>query len=95
MLTQNQIDIIIDAMKPFKPTKIGVFGSVAKNEASANSDIDILYHFKETIGLFKLIRLQQELQNKLNIKVDLVSEKFINPKLKPHIMNDLKIIYNE
>ncbi|HET8808925.1 MAG TPA: nucleotidyltransferase family protein [Flavobacteriaceae bacterium] len=94
MLTQNQIGIIINAMKPFNPIKIGVFGSVAKNEATDNSDIDILYDFKDTIGLFKLIRLQQELQEKLNKKVDLVSEKYINPKLKPHILKDLKIIYD-
>ncbi|MGS2737827.1 nucleotidyltransferase family protein [Sinomicrobium sp. M5D2P17] len=93
MLTQNQIDIIINAMKPFSPTKIGIFGSTARNEESEDSDIDILYHFKDTIGLFKLIRLQQELQDKLNKKVDLVSEKYVHPKLKPYILNDLKIIY--
>ena len=93
MLTKSQINIIINAMKPFKPTKIGVFGSVVRNEASQDSDIDILYHFEDTIGLFKLIGLQQELQEKLNRKVDLVSEKYLNPKLKPYILKDLKVIY--
>ena len=93
MLTQSQIDIIIDAMIPFNPTKIGVFGSVARNEATKSSDIDILYQFKNTIGLFKLIGLKQDLEKKLNKKVDLVSEKYINPKLKPYILNDLNIIY--
>lgn len=80
-------------MKLFNPIKIGIFGSVARNENSSDSDIDILYHFKETIGLFKLINLQYQLEDKLNKKVDLVSEKFIHPKLKPYIFNDLKIIY--
>ena len=37
MLTQNQIDIIINAMKPFSPTKIGIFGSTARNEESEDS----------------------------------------------------------
>ncbi|WP_461532904.1 nucleotidyltransferase family protein [Sinomicrobium sp.] len=93
MLSQEQIDIIINTMKPFNPTKIGIFGSVARNEEQGSSDIDILYHFKDTIGLFKLIRLQHELQDKLHKKVDLVSEKYVHPKIKPYILNDLKIIY--
>lgn len=93
MLTQNQIDIIIDTMKPFNPTKIGIFGSFARGEATEKSDIDILYSFENIIGLFKLIELQQDLEKKLKKKVDLVSEKYVNPKLKPYILNDLKIIY--
>jgi len=93
MLTKNQIDIIIETMKPFNPTKIGIFGSVARNEATETSDIDILYSFENTIGLFRLIELQQKLEEKLKTKVDLVSEKYINPKLRPYILNDLKIIY--
>ena len=93
MLTQKQIDIIIHAMKPYKPTKIGVFGSIARGDATQNSDIDILYDFQETIGLFKLIALQQNLEEKLNKKVDLVSERYINPKLRPYILNELRIIY--
>ena len=93
MLTETQIAIIVDTMKPFKPTKIGIFGSVARKENTKHSDIDILYEFQNTIGLFKLIRLHQELEMKLNKKIDLVSEKYLHPKLKPQILNDLKIIY--
>ena len=93
MLTQNQIDLIIQTMKPFDPVKIGIFGSVARNEASEKSDIDILYQFQNTVGLFKLIGLKLKLEEKLNRKVDLVSENYIHPKLKPFILNDLNIIY--
>ena len=38
--------------------------------------------------------MKDNLEEKLNKKVDLVSEKHIHPKLKPYIMNDLKIIYS-
>lgn len=93
MLTENQIQIIISTMQSYSPTSIGVFGSMARGDTKENSDIDILYQFKETIGLFKLIKLQQDLEKKLNKKVDLVSRKYINPKLKSYIMSDLKIIY--
>lgn len=80
-------------MMPMKPTKIGIFGSMARGENTNDSDIDILYKFQETVGLFKLVILQNELEKKLNKKVDLVSENYTHPKLKPQILNDLKIIY--
>lgn len=93
MLSAQQINIIIDVMKPYNPTKIGIFGSVARGADTQGSDIDILYIFRDTIGMFKLIKLQNELETLLNKKVDLVSEKYAHPKLKPQILNDLKIIY--
>jgi predicted nucleotidyltransferase len=52
-----------------------------------------LYSFEEAIGLFKLIRIKNDLEQKLKIKVDLVSERYADPTLKPAILNDLKIIY--
>jgi len=93
MLTQDQIEIIIDTMKPYHPTKIGIFGSMARGDATGDSDVDILYTLKDTIGLFKLMRLKLSLEEKLNRKVDLVSEKYINPKLKAYVINDLRLIY--
>lgn len=93
MLSAQQINIIIDLMKPFNPTKIGIFGSVARGSSTSASDIDILYNFRDTVGLFKLVSLQNELEKRLNKKVDLVSERYTHPRLKPQILADLKIIY--
>ena len=93
MLTEQQKNIIISAFMPFNPNKIGVFGSYSRKEASVDSDIDILYELQDTIGLFKLIGLKQDLEEKLNKKVDLVAEKYVNKKLKPFILNDLELIY--
>jgi len=94
MISELQKNIIIDTIMPFHPVRIGIFGSMARGEDTDNSDIDILYQLKETVGLFNLVRMKDNLEENLNKKVDLVSEKYINPKLKPLIMNDLIIIYN-
>jgi len=94
MITERQKNIIINTIMPFQPVKIGIFGSVARSEDTANSDIDILYQLKNAVGLFNLVRMKNDLEEKLNAKVDLVSEKYVHPKLKPHIMNDLIIIYH-
>ena len=95
MLSQSQIDVIINSMMPYNPVRIGIFGSAARNEETETSDIDILYNFKDIIGFSKFLNLQEYLEKNLTKKVDLVDERFVHPRLKPHIMNDLKIIYND
>ena len=94
MISELQKNIIINTIMPFHPVRIGIFGSVARGENTENSDIDILYQLKEAVGLFNIVRMKDHLEEKLNAKVDLVSEKYVHPKLKPYIMNDLKIIYS-
>ena len=93
MLTQKEIDIIIKTLKPYNPKRIGLFGSVARNEETSTSDIDILYSFNSPISLFGLVDIQNTLQNKLHKKIDLVSQNAVHPLLKESIFNDLKIIY--
>ena len=93
MINELQKNIIINTILPFQPEKIGIFGSTARGDNTEKSDIDILYRLKNSVGLLNLVRIKNSLEEKLNKKVDLVSEKYINPQLKSYIMNDLKIIY--
>ena len=93
MLTQKEIDIIIETLKPYNPKRIGILGSVARNEEKIFSDIDILYNFDSPISLFVKYRLLEALKNKLYKKIDLVSEKAIHFEIKKYIYNDLKVIY--
>lgn len=93
MLSQKEIDIIIETLKPYNPKRIALFGSVARNEETPSSDIDIMYSFNSPITLFNKYDIVEELKLKLKKDIDFVSEKAIHPKLKPFILNDLKIIY--
>ncbi|MCL2512188.1 MAG: nucleotidyltransferase domain-containing protein [Bacteroidales bacterium] len=94
MINELQKNVIINTIMPFHPVRIGIFGSMARGENTENSDIDILYRLKDAVGLFNIVRIKDSLEEKLNKKVDLVSEKYIHPKLKPYIMSDLTIIYS-
>ena len=72
---------------------IGVFGSVARGEATEKSDIDLLVRFSGRKSLLALVRLERELSAALNRKVDLLTEPAISPYLRDGILHDLQVIY--
>ncbi|MGQ4875967.1 MAG: nucleotidyltransferase family protein [Promethearchaeia archaeon] len=74
--------------KRFKVSKIGIFGSYTKNLQKKDSDIDILVKFSEPIGL-DFFDLLDYLEEKLGIKVDLVSYDAISPYIKPYIEKEV------
>lgn len=69
--------------------KASLFGSVAKNEAKKNSDIDVLIEFKkDNKSLFDLVGLKIELEEKLNKKVDVLTYDSLHPLLRDIILKD-------
>lgn len=92
MLTNSQNTIILNVLAPYGPARVGIFGSYARNEQKKESDLDLLVHFSKSISLFDLVGLEIELSEKLGIKVDLVTERAVHPKLKSYINQDLKVI---
>ncbi len=89
MISLQQEIVIKNAVKKYKPTMVGVFGSFARNEDNRMSDLDILIDFENNINLIELIGLEQELTELLGIKVDLVTLKSVNHNLKSYIEKDL------
>jgi len=87
-------NIIINTLRAYDPEMIGVFGSYARNENTVKSDIDILVRFKSTLSLLQLVQVENQISQKLGIKVDLVTEGAVKNKiLKDSIQHDLQIIY--
>ena len=85
---------IISYLKSYNPEFIGLFGSFARGDNSANSDIDILIRFQTTHSLLNLIKIENELSELLGLKVDLVTEGAIkNERIRQSIQKDLQIIY--
>jgi predicted nucleotidyltransferase len=69
---------VMPILKPYVK-RISVFGSFARGEETAESDIDLLValkpsHLRPALGLFEVIRLEQELKKELGREVDLVTE---------------------
>jgi len=64
---------------------IRVFGSVARGEDRPDSDLDLLIDLEEGRSLLDLIAIQQDLEDLLERKVDVVTE----PELSPYFRDDV------
>ncbi|MBI2121810.1 MAG: nucleotidyltransferase family protein [Candidatus Sungbacteria bacterium] len=69
-------------------TRSSVFGSIARGEGSAESDVDLLVEFQGKKTLLDLAGLQQELERALGRSVDLITRRSVYPALKKHIEPD-------
>ncbi len=74
----------------FYCTKIGLFGSFARNEQTENSDIDIIVVYnKNTPDLYSTeIELKKYISNQFNRKVDICAEKWIKPIFKSLVLKE-------
>lgn len=73
---------------------LAIFGSYARGEQTEASDVDLLVEFEVTPG-FAFIRLADELEQLLGLKVDLLTSQMLrhNPYLKKSIEEDLTLIF--
>ena len=92
MTTEEVYSIIKKYLSQYPISKIGVFGSFARNEHNPDSDIDILVTYDEPVNLFTLARMHRELSELLERKVDIVSEKYLHPRMKAAVEQDLETI---
>ncbi len=68
---------------------LSLFGSLARDEATSRSDVDLLVEFDRPIGLFQFIRVQQYLQEILGVRrVDLVMLDALHEELRDDILRD-------
>lgn len=72
---------------------LALFGSVARNEVTKESDIDILIDFDSKKGLFIFIDLKQYLESLLKCEVDLVTKNALHPALREKILQEAKHVF--
>ena len=88
----NVINVLNEHEKEIKEKydvkKIGLFGSYVRNEETEESDIDILVEF-EVPTLHNFMALIYFLEDIFDKKVDLVTEKSLNPYLRPIIEKEV------
>ncbi|PWR70838.1 nucleotidyltransferase family protein [Methanospirillum stamsii] len=75
--------------KKYHITRIGIFGSAARNDLKDTSDIDILVEFDQSVGFFLMSHLQNEMRLLLGRDVDLTTPGALHPLLRSSIMEDI------
>ena len=68
--------------------RVSLFGSVARNEAREDSDVDLLVEFGRPIGLFEFARPQRELGERLGRRVEVVTVDALKPRLRDRILRE-------
>lgn len=95
MYTQNQIlNYLKEHKDEFKNkyaiSELGLFGSYAHDQQSAESDIDLLYQMSTSENaLNNYDAFHKELEEYFNCKVDLVSKKGLRPFFEKAILKDV------
>ena len=92
-------DVIVPILAPLGVRRIAIFGSAARGDTNADSDVDILVELKKPderppIGL-KWFRAERELSQALGRSVDLVSSAGLHPLIRPNVERDLVVLYDE
>ncbi len=64
---------------------VRVFGSVARGEDTASSDIDLLVDLDDNVGLFALAGLRRELGELLGVDVDVVPASTLKPAVRENV----------
>jgi predicted nucleotidyltransferase len=79
---------ILSIARQYCAENVRVFGSVVRGEAKAGSDIDLLVTFLPGASLLDQAGLIDDLGEALNTKVDVVSDRALNPYLRSKILKE-------
>ncbi len=88
---KDLVKTIKPVLKKYGVKKAALFGSHARGEETATSDVDILIEPPDDMGM-TFIDLKNDLEDKLNKKVDLLSYNGLDKYLKGYILRDKKEI---
>ncbi len=89
-MNRSQALQVLAAHKPilgsrFGVTRLALFGSMVRDAARSDSDIDILVAFDGPATSQRYFGVQFYLEDLLGRPVDLVTEKALRPELRPYI----------
>ena len=78
-----------EEIKRFGVRRLALLGSVARDEAGPESDVDVPVEFdNRPIGLSEFVDLQRYLESILNVPVDLVTEDGLKQQLRENILRE-------
>lgn len=83
-LSQHKVELT----QRFGVKQLSIFGSVARGEATPQSDLDVLVEFDGPASSDRFFGLQFYLEDLLRRRIDLVTDKALRPELRPYVEKD-------
>jgi len=83
-----QLNAQLDTLHTFKVRSLSLFGSVARNEATPNSDLDFLVEFEGSPTLRGYMGLKFFLEELFGCSVDLVSKRKLHPQIRKTVLEE-------
>ena len=86
---------LADLCNRYQVRELSLFGSAARGEMRADSDIDLLVEFlpDANVGLVEHAGLMLDLARLLGRKVDLVSMSALKPHIRSSVLADVRLVY--
>ncbi len=73
-------------------SNLRVFGSVARGEDTADSDVDLLVDLPPGTGLFALLGLEEKLERILKVHVDLATPAGLKPRVRADALAEAIVV---
>ncbi len=88
-------DQIVEFCRQNRIRRLGLFGSVLREDFGLGSDVDVLVEFEpgHTPGL-AFFDLEDHLSQMLGRKVDLNTPAFLSPYFRREVLNELEVLYD-
>lgn len=78
--------LILPVLIRYSIKRAAIFGSAVKGRMNSNSDLDLLIEAERGFTLFKMLKLEEELSELINRKVDLVEYSALKPSIKNEVL---------
>jgi len=87
-LLQQKRQQVLEITEGHGARNVRLFGSVARGETTATSDLDLLIEMAPERTLLDVIAIKQDLEELLGCKVDVVTEAAISPYLRDKVLHE-------
>ena len=87
-LLHDNRDRVLETAARYGAYNVRVFGSVARGEATAGSDIDLLVSLESGRSLMDLGGLLYDLRNLLGVEVDVVTENGLRARIRERVLKE-------
>jgi len=72
--------------------RVRIFGSAARGQADETSDLDILVEMETGSSLLDIVAIQQDLEDLLGCKVDVVTESALSPYIRENVLKEARTL---